>query len=176
MNEAEYFARLIRPDLAMLREPRKRSICEDERLRQALIRAPMPVADAEWFAEFALEWTHDYVLPVGHAANHQPQQARETLERLYGDCDDGAILLATMLVSALQPEAWPLFKFCVGRLKLSTDRNWMRDHAFVVMDHKHLGGEALLDWTLSPRPLAAGEAEWMVESSMELGKDNNGEG
>ena len=163
MNEAEYFARLIRPDLAMLREPRKRSICEDERLRQALIRAPMPVADAEWFAEFALAWTHDYVLPVGHAANHQPQQARETLERLYGDCDDGAILLATMLVSALQPEAWPLFKFCVGEV------DGRRYHAFLTMHRRDLRETVLLDWTLSPRPLAAGEAEWMVESSMEIG-------
>ena len=171
MNDAAYFARLIRPDLAMLRESRKRSLCNrlfywgnrDERLQQMLIRAPMPLSDAEWFAEAALEWVYDYVLPIDHGPVHQPQMAAETMERLSGDCDDGTILLATMLVSALQPEAWPLFRFCVGTV------DGMRNHAFLTMERRDLQETVLLDWTLSPKPLIDGEAKWKVDSFTEIG-------
>lgn len=170
MNEAEYIARLIRPDVALFRQPRKRSLCErlfywgnrDERLRQMFIRAPMPIADREWFAEAALEWVHDYVLPVYQGNHDAPQTAAQTLELLTGDCEDGAILLATMIVSALDPAAWPCAKFCVGTV------DGQPHHAFLTWRRTDLEETVLLDWTMAPNPLTRDDVIWCVDSEVAL--------
>jgi hypothetical protein len=167
MTPASYIAYLVRPDLALLREDRRRgwrflSARKDRALRNLLAGAPFPAAQAESFAEASLSWAFRALLPVNRGQSHHPQPPAQTLHTLSGDCDDGALLLATILVSALHPDAWPRFRFCVGSI------NFGAPHAFLAMDSETQGC-VLLDWTLSPRPrVSVGEAVWRVHSQVPL--------
>ena len=171
MNLAAYIASLVRPDLAGFREVRKRHWSQrlfywgnrDERLRQLFSHAPYSVSEAEWFMEAALEWVHDYILPVYQGDHDLPQSAAQTLEELAGDCEDGAILLGSMIVSGLEPEAWACAKLCVGTV------DGQRQHAFLEWDRTDRRDTVLLDWTVSSRPLGRNEISWSVESAAGLG-------
>lgn len=169
MNSAEYIARLIRPDLAAFRTPPSRSRWgrwwhgrSDARLSALFVPAPHPSSRREWFAETALEWTYNYIQPIPDTRAEQPQTAAQTLNLRTGDCEDGAVLLASMLVSGLHPDAWPFFRFCVG------NQPGARDHAYLEMDRPLLNDTVLLDWTLAPRPLASAEAHWRTTSEVSL--------
>jgi hypothetical protein len=119
----------------------------------------MPTADREWFVEAALEWTHDYILPVYQGTHDAPQTAAQTLDLLSGDCEDGAILLGCMIVSGLVPEAWPCAKLCVGTV------DGMKQHAFLTWYRTDLEETVLLDWTVSPKPLTAEETAQRVRNT-----------
>jgi hypothetical protein len=132
-------------------------------LHALLAGAPFAAGEAEAFAEAALDWCFYSLVPADRGLNHMPQLVDVTLHTLSGDCDDGTILLGTMLVSALHPDAWPLFKLCVGSV------NSRSLHAFLTMDRRDLGDVVMLDWTISPRPCeSGGEAVWQVQSSVDL--------
>lgn len=170
MTPSTYLSRLIRPDLAAFRTPPSRSRWghwwhgrSDARLLALFVSAPHPVARREWFAEAALEWTYNYIQSLPDTRAEQPQTAAQTLQLHTGDCEDGAILLASMLVSGLHPDAWPYFRFCVGNQPGSTD------HAYLEMDRPLLNDTVLLDWTLSPRPITRAEAHWRTTSSTPIG-------
>jgi hypothetical protein len=124
--------------------------------------APYAVSDRERFTEAALEWVYGYIKPVYQGTHDLPQSAARTLDILEGDCEDGAILLATMIVSGLEPEAWRLATFCVGEV----DRQ--KQHAFLEWDRVDLDETVLLDWTISPHPLCRDEIVWSVESAVTL--------
>ena len=169
MTPAASISRLIRPDLATFREVRKRGWADrifawrrDARLQALFLCAPMPVADREWFMEAALEWTCDYIKPVYQGTHDAPQSAARTLDTLEGDCEDGSILLATMIVSGLAPEAWSYARLCVGTV------DGMRNHAFLTWHRTNHDETVLLDWTLSPHPMCRAAINWTVDSAVPL--------
>ena len=169
MTPAAYISTLIRPDLATFREVRQRGWWDrtfawrrDARLQALFLCVPVPVSDREGFAEACLEWVYDYITPVYQGTHDAPQSAARTLDTLSGDCEDGAILLACMLVSALDPAAWPLFRFCVGTVA------GQPQHAVLELDRRDLGETVLLDWTLSPQPMCHAAINWTVDSAVPL--------
>ena len=105
---AAYLQRLIRPDLALFDNPKRswwRGLmfrAADRELARLLDYAPG--ASPDRVMARALDWTYRRILPSPHGPAHIPQTVAETLREMAGDCDEGAVLLGSLVVS-LCPEA-----------------------------------------------------------------------
>ena len=145
MTSAEYIQRLIRPDLALFADPSRSwwGRLVHRRADRALARLLdyAPGASPDRVMARALDWTYRRILPYPHGPAHIPQTVDETLRLMSGDCDEGAVLLGSLVVS-LCPEASDRLAVCV------TAPPGQLEHCAIQWTDAR-GAARVADWTTS---------------------------